>query len=58
MFVLLTPFSSCFVVYPPLPYSVNPEHQALMLEHMIHLRVDPIDGLTSKYDYVNNKWKD
>ena len=45
-------------VYPPLPCTVNPEHQAKMLEHMIHLRVDPIDGLTSKYDYEKNQWKE
>ncbi|XP_015915046.1 cytochrome c oxidase subunit 4 isoform 1, mitochondrial [Parasteatoda tepidariorum] len=45
-------------VYPPLPYSMTPEHQSKMLERMIQLRVDPIDGLTSKYDYENNKWKD
>lgn len=47
-----------FLVYPPMPKTLSPEHQAKMLEHMIHLRVDPIDGLTSKYDYQNNRWKD
>ncbi|CAL1297662.1 unnamed protein product [Larinioides sclopetarius] len=45
-------------VYPPMPYSMNPEHQAKMMDIMIQLRVDPIDGLTSTYDYENNKWKD
>ncbi|PRD24418.1 UNVERIFIED_CONTAM: Cytochrome c oxidase subunit 4 isoform 2 [Trichonephila clavipes] len=45
-------------VYPPLPYSITPEHQAKMLDAMVALRVDPIDGLTSKYDYENKKWKD
>ncbi|KAG8188202.1 hypothetical protein JTE90_021224 [Oedothorax gibbosus] len=45
-------------VYPPMPASMSPEHQAKMLERMVQLRVDPIDGLTSKYDYENNRWKD
>ena len=51
-------FQNLFSVYPPMPCTMAPEHQSKMLETMIHLRVDPITGLTSKYDYVNNRWKE
>lgn len=47
-----------FSVYPPMPCTMTPEHQSKMLETMIHLRVDPVTGLTSKYDYANNRWKE
>lgn len=47
-----------FAVYPPMPCTMAPEHQSKMLETMIHLRVDPVTGLTSKYDYANNRWKE
>ncbi|XP_054713905.1 cytochrome c oxidase subunit 4 isoform 2, mitochondrial-like [Uloborus diversus] len=60
IFMSLTLWSYYFIrlyVYPPPPYSMTPEHQAKMLETMIQLRVDPIDGLTSTYDYENNRWK-
>jgi len=44
-------------VYPPLPKSFDLEHRQAQLRRMIDLRVDPVDGLSSKWDYENNRWK-
>jgi cytochrome c oxidase subunit 4 len=44
-------------VYPPLPKSFELENRQAQLQRMIDLRVDQITGLTSEYDYENNKWK-
>jgi len=45
-------------VYPPMPDSItNMEKKQAQLRRMIDMRVDPIDGLTSKWDYENNRWK-
>jgi len=45
-------------VYPPMPESItNMEYKQAQLKRMIDIRVDPIDGLTSNWDYENNRWK-
>lgn len=45
-------------VYPPMPDTItNMEKKQAQLRRMIDMRVDPIDGLTSKWDYENNRWK-
>lgn len=46
-----------YYVYPPLPPSFSAENRAQVLQRMIDLRVNPIEGLASKYDYENNRWK-
>jgi len=46
-----------YFVYPPLPESMSLESRQAQLKRMIELRVDPVDGLASKWDYENNKWK-
>ena len=44
---------------PPLPKTVTDiEHQKGQIKRMIDMRVNPIDGFASRYDYENNKWKD
>uniref|UniRef100_V5HGC5 Cytochrome c oxidase subunit 4 n=1 Tax=Ixodes ricinus TaxID=34613 RepID=V5HGC5_IXORI len=44
-------------VYGPLPESCSPEAKEAQLKRMIDLRVNPIDGVASKWDYENNRWK-
>lgn len=44
-------------VYPPLPESFTPEGKAATLKRMIQLRVNPIEGLASKFDYEKGQWK-
>ncbi|XP_029835971.2 cytochrome c oxidase subunit 4 isoform 1, mitochondrial [Ixodes scapularis] len=44
-------------VYGPLPESCSPAAKEAQLKRMIDLRVNPIDGVASKWDYENNRWK-
>jgi len=53
VYVLLKKF-----VYPPMPESTSPEWKRKQLEYMIKIRVDPIEGLSSKWDYEKNQWKE
>ena len=46
-------------MYAPLPYTLTDEEfQKAQIKRMIDMRVNPIDGFASRYDYENNKWKD
>nr|CAD7393035.1 unnamed protein product [Timema cristinae]CAD7423213.1 unnamed protein product [Timema monikensis] len=44
-------------VYNDLPESFSPERKEAQLRKMIDLAVNPIEGLASKWDYENKKWK-
>jgi len=45
-------------VYPEMPDTItNEEKRSAQLKRMIDLGVDPVDGLSSKWDYENNRWK-
>lgn len=44
-------------VYRPLPDSFTDEAKEAQLRRMIDMRVNPIDGLTSKWDYEKGQWK-
>ncbi|XP_030381258.1 cytochrome c oxidase subunit 4 isoform 1, mitochondrial-like [Scaptodrosophila lebanonensis] len=44
-------------VYDELPVTFDEEHQKAQLKRMLDLEVNPITGLSSKWDYENNKWK-
>jgi len=44
-------------VYGPLPESCSEEAKLAQLERMVQLRMNPIDGIGSKWDYENNRWK-
>ncbi|KPJ00744.1 Cytochrome c oxidase subunit 4 isoform 1, mitochondrial [Papilio xuthus] len=44
-------------VYSPLPASFDEDAQKAQLKRMLDLKVNPIDGLSSKWDYENNRWK-
>jgi len=44
-------------VYPPLPESFSLERRQAQLKRMIDIGVDPVDGLSSRWDYENNRWK-
>lgn len=45
-------------VYPPLPWTMtDDDYRRKMLRRMIDLRVNPIEGLASKWDYEKEEWK-
>merc|ERR1719412_3146454 len=46
-------------VYAPLPHTLTDEQwQKDQIKRMIDMRVNPIDGFASNYDYEKNQWKD
>lgn len=44
-------------VYDVLPDSFYPESKKAQMARMLDLHVNPITGLSSKYDYEKKKWK-
>eukprot|EP00099_Drosophila_melanogaster_P007932 NP_001260612.1 cytochrome c oxidase subunit 4, isoform C [Drosophila melanogaster] len=44
-------------VYDELPVTFDEEHQKAQLQRIIDLEINPVTGLTSKWDYENKKWK-
>lgn len=46
-----------FLVYDADPITFDEEHQKAQLKRMLDLEVNPIHGLSSKWDYENKKWK-
>ncbi|XP_075234353.1 cytochrome c oxidase subunit 4 isoform 1, mitochondrial-like [Lycorma delicatula] len=44
-------------VYDPLPESLSLENRQAHLMRMLDIEVDPVDGLSSKYDYEKGTWK-
>lgn len=42
---------------PPLPESTSLENRIKALEFHLKNRTDPIDGISSEWDYKNNCWK-
>ncbi|KAJ2940952.1 hypothetical protein O0L34_g10214 [Tuta absoluta] len=46
-----------FYVNEPLPISLSKESQQAQLRRMLELHVNPIDGISSLWDYDNDMWK-
>ncbi|XP_026223082.1 cytochrome c oxidase subunit 4 isoform 2, mitochondrial [Anabas testudineus] len=44
-------------VYPPRPRSFEPEWQAQQLQRMLDMRMNPVQGLSSTWDYEKGQWK-
>lgn len=44
-------------VYNPLPDSFKEENQKAQLRRMLDLRVNPVFGISSKWDYEKDDWK-
>ncbi|RWS24368.1 cytochrome c oxidase polypeptide IV-like protein [Leptotrombidium deliense] len=45
-------------VMPPMPESLTLEAKKEQMRKMIILGIDPVEGLSSKWDYENNRWKE
>jgi len=48
----------CDSVYEPMPESTSLEWKKKQRDWMVMWKVNPIEGISSKYDYENNKWKE
>ncbi|CAG9860169.1 unnamed protein product [Phyllotreta striolata] len=44
-------------VYPPLPDSFNKENREAQFRRMLDLHVNPVQGVSSKWDYEKDDWK-
>merc|ERR1712071_470711 len=45
-------------VYGDLPETFAPERQEAQLKRMIQMQINPIEGLSSKWDYEKGQWKE
>ncbi|KAM8946540.1 cytochrome c oxidase subunit 4 isoform 2, mitochondrial isoform 2-T2 [Pelodytes ibericus] len=44
-------------VYPPKPHTLAEEWKAMQAKRMLDMRVGPIQGFSSNWDYEKNEWK-
>lgn len=44
-------------VYPPKPHTLSDDWKAMQTKRMLDMRIGPIQGLSSKWDYEKNEWK-
>ncbi|XP_023650950.1 cytochrome c oxidase subunit 4 isoform 2, mitochondrial [Paramormyrops kingsleyae] len=44
-------------VFPPRPHTLEDEWKAQQLKRMIDMRINPIEGLSAKWDYDKGQWK-
>ncbi|XP_030756400.1 cytochrome c oxidase subunit 4 isoform 1, mitochondrial-like [Sitophilus oryzae] len=61
-FIILSAGIWCFFflkafVYAPLPDTFKKENREAQLARMLDLRVNPIEGISSKWDYEKKEWK-
>ncbi|XP_078274821.1 cytochrome c oxidase subunit 4 isoform 1, mitochondrial-like [Rhinoraja longicauda] len=44
-------------VYPSQPHTFNEEWQRKQIKRMLDMRMNPVEGIASKWDYEKNEWK-
>lgn len=44
-------------MYPPLPESFSEESKKAQLRRILDLRMNAVEGISSKWDYEKDDWK-
>ncbi|XP_075032656.1 cytochrome c oxidase subunit 4 isoform 2, mitochondrial isoform X2 [Mixophyes fleayi] len=44
-------------VFPPIPHTLQDDWKAMQVGRMLDMRVGPVEGFSSKWDYEKNEWK-
>ncbi|NP_001079903.1 uncharacterized protein LOC379593 [Xenopus laevis] len=44
-------------VYPPKPHTLADDWKAMQARRMLDMKISPIQGFASKWDYEKNEWK-
>ena len=44
-------------ILPPYPHTMSDDWKAMQTKKMLDMRVNPVQGMSSKWDYEKNEWK-
>lgn len=49
--------SSPVAVYGPIPHTFSDEWVSMQTKRMLDMRINPVEGISSQWDFEKNEWK-